>query len=335
MTARQILVTGATGGLGIAVVRAALARGHQVVATGRSTEKAALFEELGARFVAADLVESDNLGSLVAGADSVIHAAALSASWGPKSAFVRANITATARLLDAAVAAECRRFIFISSPSIFAAFRHRENIGIDAAPADPALNHYARTKYVAEQMVLAADSAAMSCSAIRPRALVGPGDRVILPKLAALAARRRMPLPGGGRALVEFTDLRDAAEAILLAEERAPDIGGIAINISGGRPVAVRDVAQRLAAVLGSSPRLVDLPVPLAHGLALIAEAAARMTRAADEPVLTRYTLATLAFSQSFDIAPAERLLGFRPSHDGLETLLAEAAMLARTGRQP
>jgi nucleoside-diphosphate-sugar epimerase len=156
---------------------------------------------------------------------------------------------------------------------------------------------------------------------------------VILPKLAALAARQRMPLPGGGRAMVEFTDLRDAAEAILLAEERAPDIGGIAINISGGQPVAVREVAQRLAAVLGTSPKLVDLPMPLARGLAVMAEGLARLMRSAGEPVLTPYTLATLAYSQSFDMAPAERLLGFRPRHDALETLLTEAASLVEGER--
>ncbi|WP_447762941.1 NAD-dependent epimerase/dehydratase family protein [Sphingopyxis panaciterrae] len=335
MTARRILVTGATGGLGVTLVRAARARGHQVVAVGRSADKAALFQQLGARFVQADLVETADPGPLVAGMDSVIHAAALSASWGPKAAFVDANVTATERLLRAARAAGCRRFIFISSPSIFASFRHRENIGIDAAPADPSLNHYARTKHISEQLVLAADSAEMACCAIRPRALVGPGDRVILPKLAALAARRRMPLPGGGHALVEFTDLRDAAEAILLAEERAPDIGGIAINISGGQPVAVRDVAQRLAAALGTRPTLIDLPVPVARGLAMAAEGLARLTRSAEEPVLTRHTLATLAFSQSFDMAPAERLLGFRPRHDALETLLAEAAALAAKEGRP
>lgn len=329
MTARRILVTGATGGLGVAVVRAARAGGHMVVATGRSTDKAPLFEELGAKFVQADLVGTANLAALVAGTDSVIHAAALSASWGAKEAFVRANVTATARLLEASSAAGCQRFVFISSPSIFASFRHRTNIGIDAAPADPSLNHYARTKYVAEQLVLAADSAEMACCAIRPRALVGPGDRVILPKLAALAARRRMPLPGGGHALVEFTDLRDAAEAILLAEERARDIGGIAINVSGGQPVTVREVAQRLAATLGTNPQLVDLPVPLARALAVIAEGLGRLTQSSREPVLTRYTLATLAYSQSFDMAPAERLLGFRPRYDALDTLLTEAAALA------
>ncbi|ALH80794.1 NAD-dependent epimerase/dehydratase family protein [Sphingopyxis macrogoltabida] len=324
--ARRLLVTGATGGLGAALVRAARARGHEVVATGRSADKGQALEALGARFVPADLAEARDLAPLVTSVDSVIHAAGLSASWGAREAFVRANVTATARLLDAARAAGCRRFVFISSPSIFASFRDRENIGIDAAPADPPLNDYARTKLAAEQMVLAADSADMACCAIRPRALVGPGDRVILPKLAELAMRRRMLLPGGGHARVEFTDLRDAAEAIMLAEDRAPDIGGIAINISGGRPVAVRDVAVRLAAALGTNSELVTLPVPLARSIAVVAEGWGRLTRSAAEPVLTRYTLATLACSQSFDMAPAERLLGFRPRHDALETLLAEAA---------
>lgn len=125
-----------------------------------------------------------------------------------------------------------------------------------------------------------------------------------------------MPLPRGGRALIELTDLRDAAEAILAAEERADGISGRMINVSGGQPIAVRDVALRLADALGQRPRLVDLPIALAEALS---------RGRAKEPVLTRYTLATLAYSQTFDPKPARRLLGWEPLRDALATLLAEA----------
>jgi uncharacterized protein YbjT (DUF2867 family) len=75
--ARRLLVTGATGGLGAALVRAARARGHEVVATGRSADKGQALEALGARFVPADLAEARDLAPLVTSVDSVIHAAGL------------------------------------------------------------------------------------------------------------------------------------------------------------------------------------------------------------------------------------------------------------------
>ena len=321
---RRVLITGATGGLGGALVREGLRRGLSVRATGRSATAGAALIEQGAEFVPADLTVPNDLSALLRGCDGVIHAAALSASWGPRQAFEAANVEATAALLRAAKAAGVRRFVFVSSPSIFAAFRDRLGIAPDDPPTEPPLNHYARTKLAGERMVLAADEGAFACAVVRPRALVGEGDRVILPRLAALAGRPRLPLPRGGRALIELTDLRDAAWAICELEARLPALRGRAVNVSGQQPVMVRTVATNLAAALGHAPRLLDVPVPLARAAASAMEAAARLRRSTEEPTLTRYTLATLAYSQTFDRS-AEALLGYAAKHDALATLLESA----------
>ncbi len=336
MSARRIIITGATGGLGLALVREAAARGHEVRGVGRDLIAGEQVKAAGAQFTALNLAAPDaDLGNILAGCDSIIHAAALSASWGPRSAFEAANIGMTQRLLHAASLHRVSRFVFVSSPSIFATFEDRLNIGEDAAPNPHPLNHYAATKLAAERLVLAANSETLACCAIRPRALVGEGDHVILPKLAQLASRARMPLPGGGEALIELTDLRDAARAIYEAEERAPDLQGRAINISGGRAHKVRDVAQQLAGALGTAPRLVSIPLFAAHGLAAMLESAARLLQSQKEPVLTRYTLATLAYSQTFDLEPARQLLGFTPQHDALATLLDQARQIAAQESAP
>lgn len=326
---RRVLITGATGGLGLALVREVAGRGHAVVATGRSSAQADAIAGMGAQFVPVDLAQaSADLAALLRGCDSVIHAAALSASWGPATVFEAMNVGVTRRLLEAARAAGVGRFVFVSSPSIFADFRDRLAIGEHDRPTTPPLNHYARTKLAAERLVLAANREALHCCAIRPRALVGAGDRVILPRLAEMARRPRLPLPGGGRALIELTDLRDAAWAIAEAEERCPATGGCAINVSGGQPVRVADLAAMLAQAMGTAPRMVRVPMALARPLASAVELVARLTGRQDEPVVTRYTLATMGYSQTFDLAPARRLLGYSPRHDALGTLLAQARQL-------
>ncbi|UZH11211.1 NAD(P)-dependent oxidoreductase [Halomonas sp. BDJS001] len=84
MSQRRILITGATGGLGMALVREALKRGHAVRATGRSQVAGEALSSLGAQFVRVDLTHPETeLRELLKDADSVIHAAALSASWAP------------------------------------------------------------------------------------------------------------------------------------------------------------------------------------------------------------------------------------------------------------
>jgi 2-alkyl-3-oxoalkanoate reductase len=173
--------------------------------------------------------------------------------------------------------------------------------------------------------VLAATRQGFAALAIRPRAIVGPDDQVLLPKLAQLARRTSMPLPGGGRSLIELTDVRDVASATLAALERADKLGGMAFNISGGQPIQVRDLAQRLAAMLGLEPRMLSVPLPLAQVLASCAEGLARAFNMQREPVLTRYTLATLGYSQTFDLEPARLHLGWAPQFDGVATLLEQA----------
>ncbi len=330
MSARRILVTGATGGLGLAIVREALARGHHIIATGRSLIAGENLKAVGAEFVAMDLADDQaEIMPLLGKCDSVIHAAALSASWGPAGDFEKTNVALTHRLLETAAMTGVQRFVFVSSPSIFAAYADRVSIGESDLPTAKPLNLYAKTKLAAERLVLAPRSDAMACCAIRPRALVGQGDRVMLPRLAQLAQRAHMPLPRGGKALIELTDLRDAAWAICEAEERAPKLAMRAINISGGKPIAVHAVATRLAASLGENPRLVTLPLLLARPLAAAMETIAHFGKSQREPVLTRYTLATLGWTQTFDQQPARRLLGYQPRHDALESLLAEARKLA------
>jgi 2-alkyl-3-oxoalkanoate reductase len=322
---QSLLITGATGGLGLALVEAACARGLRVLATGRSSQHQARLVGLGARFIAADLTDPAAALKLCEGQDGVIHAAALSSSWGPRAAFQAANVDATAHLLEAAQQQNVARFVYISSPSIFAAMRDRLAIGPNDLPTSPPLNDYAQTKLMGERLVLAASRQGFATLAIRPRAIVGPDDQVLLPKLVELARRTNMPLPGGGRSLIELTDVRDVASATLAALECADKLGGMAFNISGGQPIQVCELAQRLAATLGLKPRLLSVPLPLANVLANCGEGLARAFNMQREPVLTRYTLATLGYSQTFDLEPACLHFGWVPQFDGVATLLEQA----------
>jgi nucleoside-diphosphate-sugar epimerase len=112
---RRALVTGATGGLGLALVSALLAHGYEVRATGRSRAAGERLSAAGAEFVAADLTDPAAIAPLAADRDVAFHAAALSSVWGPPAAFAAINVLATERLLAAARQAGCDAFIFVST----------------------------------------------------------------------------------------------------------------------------------------------------------------------------------------------------------------------------
>lgn len=308
------LVTGATGGLGRVMVDALHATGRPVIATGRNAAIGAALERPGVRFIAADLAQ-DSLDHLVSGCDTVIHLAALSSPWGLHADFVAANITATRRLLDAAQRAGVSRFLFASTPSIYTA--SHDQIGLTESSPLPArfANSYAATKYAAEQAVLAAAAAGFATVALRPRAIISPFDTVLLPRLLRAARRGMLPLPHGGRALIEPTDARDVTAAFLAAESTATAVSGRAFNISGGQPLPLADLAAHVFARLQRPVRTRAIPRRLAVAIAAALEGIARLRPGQPEPLLTRYSAMTLGWSQTFDLTAARTALGWSPQH--------------------
>ena len=132
MHRRKVLVTGATGFLGGAVcAHLRAAGGWEVTATGRDPDKGALVAA--DRFVPADLADKGAATALTRGQEAVIHCAALASPWGRKEDFERANIAATAALLEASISARTRRFVHVSTPSIYGEHVHREGL-TEASP---------------------------------------------------------------------------------------------------------------------------------------------------------------------------------------------------------
>lgn len=315
-------MTGATGGLGLAVTAALIAAGHQVRATGRNERLSPRLSAMGAEFRPASLLDAQALPCLTDSMDGVIHCAALSSPWGRYRDFYDINVLATRRLMVMAREAGAKGFVFVSSPSVYARTRDQANLTEADPITEHPLNAYAATKALAEAEVIAASSPAMPCVALRPRAIVGPDDTVLMPRVLRLIDRGRFPMLRGGEALIELTDVRDVARALVTALVRAPDLGGEVINISGGRSLRVRDMVTALAAARGCDLRLIDLPWPLAHGLAHIFESLCAVLPGRPEPPVTPYGLSVLAFSQTFDLSKARRLLDYAPVYDAFQTAL-------------
>ncbi|MEQ1491849.1 MAG: NAD(P)-dependent oxidoreductase, partial [Terricaulis sp.] len=163
----RVVVTGATGFLGGAFVRLLGARGHEVIATGRDELKLAALKRDRIETVALDLAD---LQTRKLSCDAIVHCAALSSPWGRRAAFYHANVIGTQGALALARASGARRFVNISTPSVY--FRFKDQIGVrEDAPLPPPVNAYADTKRQAELLVLAAND--LDPIILRPRGLYG------------------------------------------------------------------------------------------------------------------------------------------------------------------
>lgn len=308
----RILVTGATGFVGGAACRSLRAVGHDVVATGRSRSLGEALEREGIPFLPADLSIAGAAEQVLPGhCDAVVHCAALSSPWGPKSAFVAANVTATEQLVAACKARDVGRLVFLSTPSIYMGQGDREGVREDD-PLPTPINHYAVTKLRAERLVQAANSDRLATLSLRPRAIFGPGDSTIFPRLIRALASGPLPVFGTGQNRVDLTYIDNVLAAIERALVAPKSALGRAYNITNGEPVYIWALIRRLCDELGLTPPRGRVPRSVGMLLAAGLEAAQRL-RPQEEPRLTRYAVEVLSATMTLDISLARHELGYAP----------------------
>jgi UDP-glucuronate 4-epimerase len=208
-----------------------------------------------------DLAERD-LDPLLQGVDCVFHLAArpgVRLSWGaPFAEYVRANVLATQRLLEALRARPGTRLVFASSSSVYGAAGAETSEGAPRRPISP----YGVTKLAGEALL----SAYHQCFAIpavmlRYFTVYGPRQRPDMAMhrfLRALLADGEIEIYGDGRQTRDFTYVDDAVEAtVRAARDGRP---GACYNIGGGSPAGLLEVVEILAKATGRRPRLRFLP---------------------------------------------------------------------------
>ncbi|WP_446226013.1 NAD-dependent epimerase/dehydratase family protein [Nocardia sp. IBHARD005] len=310
-----VLVTGASGFVGRAIVGGLVARGVPVRAMVRDSASA----PEGVEVVVADLGDSAALARAVTGVRAVVHAAALLGEFGRPAEFFAVNVAGTDRLVQESAAAGVERFVFIGSPSALMAPDGGDQLGIDETVPYPArfLNSYCETKAVAEQLVLAANAPGFTTCSLRPRAVWGPGDRrgPIVQILAKLRAGRLPDLSGGRDVRASLCYIDHLVDAVAHALE-AENIGGRAYFVADAEPVSVWPTLDAVAARFTVARPSRTVPAPVLGGTLAAIETLWRIPAVAQRwnPPLSRYAVALVTRSATYDISRAERELGYRPT---------------------
>ena len=302
----RILVTGAAGFIGSHVAERTLADGHEVVLLDaftdyydRATKEANV--AVAAAHPRATLHEldlrTDDLAPAVDGVEAVIHLAAmpgLPRSWTDMETYTACNLIATYRLVEAARAAGVRRFIQISTSSVYGT----EAVGDESQPLQP-VSPYGVTKLAAEQLVLAyVQTYGFPAAILRYFSIYGPRQR---PDMAyhkfieALIDGQDLTVFGDGRQSRSSTFVTDAVDGTIRALQDAK-VGEV-YNIGGGERVELLDVIRIIGDELGVEP-VIHFEPP----------------RPGDQ----RHTGA--------DTGKAERAFGYRPTVGPAEGLRAQIA---------
>lgn len=311
-TGSRILVTGATGFLGSHVCRLLKAHGFICLANGRDWTKLSQLEEQGFKTIRADLATMDpvHFAEQAGDLDAIVHSAALSSPWGRMEAFESANIAATRNLLQVARILNTKRFILVSSPTVYFRFADQLDLREDE-PLPRPVNYYAGTKQHAEALV--AESTIGMRITLRPRGIYGKGDVALLPRLMRAAASGPLPLLRDGVAQTDITHVEDVAEAIMACLGANLSDGSHTFNISGGEPLALVRIIGEACRMNGINPNWRRLPAGLVIGAARLLEAAHSILPGYPEPKITAYSAGILAYSQTLNITKAAQQLNWAP----------------------
>ena len=304
---RRILVTGATGFLGGAILKGL---GAEALGQGRSAQRSAALSANGLDVVRWSLPDRAPDNPKLDQVDAIVHCAGLSAPFGHPEAFHTANVLGTQSVLSFARERGVKRFVFVSSPSIYFALADQLNVPEDM-PLPRPFTPDAQSKIAAERLVKSAPE--VGPIILRPRGIYGPGDTALLPRLLKAASSRALPRFRQGRAQIDLTFVDDVVDAVSKALTVEQVLEGQAFNISGGEVLPISQIVESACAHAGIVARWRTMPLTPALFAARMAEVFALMRSEPREPVATRYGLSLFAYAQSLDISRASNVLGWVP----------------------
>lgn len=311
------LVTGATGLLGSHIAEQLRRRGAAVRALCRSGADTRFLREIDVEVLTGDLTQPDALRRACAGAAAVYHAAARVGDWGPWEDFVQVTVEGTRRLLDASCAAGVRRFLHISSISVYGHVNEPGRVLDESAPLGVNLHkwsYYTRAKVAAEELVWDAHRhGRIEVTVIRPSWLYGPRDRATVGRLIESIRRGKLKIIGDGNNRLNVVHAGNVAEGALLAAS-SPRAVGEAYNCSHDGVLTQREYFNLVARTLGEPEVTARVPYALAYNAAFCMECFGHLFRTQRPPLVTRYAVWLMGRRCFFECTKIKEQLGWSPT---------------------
>lgn len=308
----KILLTGATGFLGFRTLEKLVEQEEvtSIIATGRTMKETHQVLHPKVTYVLGDLSDKAFVESITSDVEYVIHAAALSSPWGKYSEFEDANLHSQINLIHSVQRSKLIKYIYISTPSMYFDSNNRTNIRENEALPRKFVNAYAHTKRMAELELI---QSGLPYVILRPRALTGRGDTVIMPRIITSFKEGKLKIIGAGKNIVDLTSVANAVDAILLSlKAEGPALNQI-YNITNGEPVNLWEKIGFVLQLMDKQLPPKKIPYFIVLTLAQLLEWKSKLTNW-KEPVLTKYGVGVLAKTMTMDISKAKTLLGYHPS---------------------
>lgn len=308
----KILITGASGFIGSAVVHRLLACNYEVRVMVRPTSDYRNLEGLPVERVCGDLTDADSLSKAIAGCKALFHVGAYYRIWSrdPKQ-FYTVNVTGTRNIMLAALHAGVERIVYTSSIAALGSGKNGQLADENTPVSSNAIKvHYKHSKFLAESEVttLVRDKG-LPAVIVNPTAPIGPRDIKPTPtgRMIRDAAAGRIPAyVNTGLNIVHVDD-------VAMGHQLAFESGVVGERyILGSENLSLKQILHQIAEMTDRSPPRIRLAPNLILPIAYIVEAWAKLANT-DEPMITVDGIRLARNYMYFSSEKAERELGYRP----------------------
>lgn len=301
----KILVTGASGFIGGAITHHLSNNPNfQVVASGRST----MPENLSIDRIS--YLQMDLTGELPAlNFDVCIHCAGLADDKSSKENLHLNNAEATQNLLKNLKG--CKKIIFISSSSVYN-FELFPFASEEYTHLSHPLSEYGKSKLIAEEYII--NSGIESIYILRPRAVYGKGDRVLLPRILGSIKWNRFIVPGDLQVKTSLTNIQQLIEACDSAVG-LKETGLFIFNVADDKEYNLKDVFIKIGKLKSDSIKITSVPVGLVRRIL-------KICKALNIPVsFSEQTVDYLTKDSNLNVSKVKEILGLE-LNDGLDDFL-------------
>ncbi len=308
----KVVITGGAGFIGRAIVERLVARGDEVVALVRDPDKAAYLKGPRVTLLTSDLSSKAQMTAQMRGADAVVHSAGsyrIGIKPSDRDSMWDANVGATERVLDAALAAGVSRIVYVSTANVFGntkgeqpdeTFQRDEKLGF--------LSWYDETKYRAHETAIARQKQGAPIVIVMPTQVYGPNDHSQASEQLELAYRGKLRYYAFPTAGLAWVHVHDLAEGIVAALDR----GRIGESyVLSGDPHRMSESLTLAARLAGKKPPRFSIPTGVLRALAPLND---RIGGLPGFPADMRETISAaenVTYWAKHDKAMAE--LGFKP----------------------
>jgi len=267
---KQVFVTGGSGFVGQNLIPMLLEKGYRVKALARSAQAIQKVELLGAIAVKGDLNDPEALAEGVKDCSTLFHLAASVDFFASEKKLTKLHVEATELLLTAAKNANVQKFIYLGAASVIMNGQPITNAD-ESFISDNIIDGYSKTKLLAENLVLSANTKTFQTISLRPPMIWGKGDPNTLAGIIDAIQKGRMQFIDGGKHRLVTCHVINVCHGLILADESVQG-GGKSYFLTDGETPVFKDFIKKYVGTQGVAVPDKDVSLAMAKRIASVME---------------------------------------------------------------